>query len=190
MLSSYSKIFNTVLFTIIFSAAIYAQPTKGEFVNASIGLGFSYSNDGSNYSSSGFNFHAEYVFCNSKWIGFRPYLGVISTSNTVDENYKDSSQYIVTTQALLIGGKARFCAPIPYITPYLDLGLGASIGTFRTLTPNSDKKKSGIIPHIPLSLGLMLGRKHNFDISFTYYLQNSINQFAIVAAFGISFPVE
>lgn len=189
MSQHYSKILKNVLFSIVFSTSLYAQPRKGEFINATIGLGFSFADDGTNYSSSGFYFQGEYVFCSSSWVALRPYVGVISTSNTVDE-YNLPTNYIATSQALLLGGKARFCAPIPYIAPYIDLGFGASIGTFRTFTPLTDKKKSGIIPHIPFSLGLLLGKKHNFDVAFTYYFQNAVSQYVGAAAFGVTFPVD
>lgn len=189
MLQNYSKILMTVLFSVVFSTTIYAQPQKGEFIKASVGLGVTLPNDQSKFRASGLYFQGEYVFCNSSWIAFRPYLGVISTSNTVNE-FDLPTNYVVTSQAVLLGGKARFCAPIPYIAPYIDLGLGASIGTFRTFTPQINEKKSGVIPHIPFSIGLLLGRKHNFDVAFTYYIQNSISQIAGAAAFGVSFPVD
>lgn len=189
MLKNYSKILFTFLFAIVFSTAIHAQPRKGEFINATVGLGISIPNDESKYSANGYYFQGEYVFCSSKWLALRPYLGVLSTSNTVDENNLPTS-YIVTTQAVLLGGKARFCAPIPYVALYIDLGLGASIGTFRTFTPLTNEKKSGVIPHIPWSVGLLLGRKHNFDVSFTYYVQSAVGQTVGAAAFGVSFPVD
>ncbi|MBC7556246.1 MAG: hypothetical protein H7195_04715 [Chryseobacterium sp.] len=189
MSQQYSKILQTVLFSVVFSTTIYAQPRKGEFVNASIGLGISTTDEETEYKATGYYFQAEYVFCNSRWLAFRPYLGVLSTSNTVDGNNLPTS-YIVTTQALLLGGKARFCAPIPYVAPYIDLGLGASIGTFRTFTPLTNEKKSGVIPHFPFSIGLLLGKKHNFDVAFTYYYQSAVGQTVGAAAFGVSFPAD
>lgn len=189
MTQHYSKIFKTLFVTIIFSTAIYAQPRKGEFINASIGLGISTTDEETEYKATGYYFQGEYVFCSSRWLAFRPYLGVLSTSNTVDGKNLPTS-YVVTTQALLLGGKARFCAPIPYVAPYIDLGLGASIGTFRTFTPLINEKKSGIIPHFPFSIGLLLGKKHNFDVAFTYYYQSAVSQTVGAAAFGVSFPVD
>lgn len=189
MTQRYSKILKTVLFSIVFSTAIYAQPRKGTFINASVGLGISIPNDQSNYMGTGYYFQGEYVFCSSRWVALRPYVGVISTSNTEDE-FNLPTYYIVTSQALLLGGKARFCAPIPYIAPYIDLGLGASVGTFRTFTPYTNYKKSGVIAHFPFSIGLLLGKKHNFDVAFTYYYQNAVSQTVGAAAFGVSFPVD
>lgn len=44
--------------------------------------------------------------------------------------------------------------------------------------------------HIPFSIGLELGKKHNFGIAFTYYFHISVEQFAGAAAIGLSIPLK
>ena len=44
--------------------------------------------------------------------------------------------------------------------------------------------------HIPWSIGVALGPKHNFEISFTYYDHPSVDQTCGAAAFGFSFPLK
>lgn len=96
----------------------------------------------------------------------------------------------ITSKAFLFGGKARVCAPIPYIAPYLETGLGLSIGSFETYTPSTNSSKNGLIMHIPFSIGLAVGKKHNIDIGFTYYYHQSAKQFSGATAFGLSFPMN
>ncbi|WP_309640995.1 hypothetical protein [Flavobacterium sp.] len=126
----------------------------------------------------------------SDWFGIRPYVGFVITSPDKNEKPETQPDYTATTKALLLGGKVRICAPIPYVAPYLEAGLGLSIGAFETYTPDEHIKKSGVIPHIPFSLGLALGRKHLVEFAFTYYFQPSINQFSGAAALGFSFPLK
>ena len=122
----------------------------------------------------------------SKWFSVRPYAGIILTSENESENQQNPLNYKVTSKAFLLGGKARICAPIPYIAPYLETGLGISIGSFETYTPSTNISKSGLIMHIPFSIGLALGKKHKVDIAFTYYYHPSVKQFSGAAAFGAS----
>lgn len=96
----------------------------------------------------------------------------------------------MTSNAFLFGGKTRIKAPIPWVAPYFEIGIGASIGTFETVTPFTNINKTGLLFHIPVAIGLELGRRHNFDFSFTYYYHNSVKQFSEAAAFSFSFPLD
>jgi hypothetical protein len=44
--------------------------------------------------------------------------------------------------------------------------------------------------HIPFTIGLAIGRKHNLDFAFTYYYQPSVEQFSGATAIGFSFPLK
>ena len=44
--------------------------------------------------------------------------------------------------------------------------------------------------HVPFSIGLALGRNHNFDVGFTYYIHDAAKQFNGAFAVGYSFPLE
>ena len=80
-------------------------------------------------------------------------------------------------------------APIPYVAPYLEIGIGASIGSFITFTPTTDIEKKGIISHVPFTIGLELGKNRDIDLAFVYYYQNSVEHFTGAAAIGISIPL-
>jgi len=182
------NIFLILILTLFLNLA-NAQPRKGEFINASIGLGLSAPDDNSDIDGNGFYAQGEYVFGITKWFGLRPYAGFIITSSPKNE-IENQPQYKVTSKAFLFGGKARICAPIPWIAPYIESGIGASIGSFETYTPFTNIKKSGILLHVPFTLGLALGPKHNVDIAFTYYFHSEADQFSGAAAFGLTFPIN
>lgn len=183
-------IFFITLFTILLSNSSTAQTGKGEFIDVSIGLGYSFPSYDSDLSGSGFYAQGEYVYNFSKWFGIRPYAGLILTKADKNVNQQDLTEYKVTSNALLLGGKVRVSAPIPWIAPYFEIGIGTSIGSFETYTPYTNIKHNGILMHIPWSIGLALGRKHNFDIAFTYYDHPYVNQTDGAAAIGFSFPLD
>ena len=90
----------------------------------------------------------------------------------------------------LLGGKARVKAPIRWVAPYIEIGIGTSIGKFETITAYDNIDKSGIIYHIPFSLGLELGRNNNVDLGLVYYFQPSVEQFVGAITVGITFPLK
>lgn len=177
-----------LFFVVIFSNFTSAQSKKSEFITASIGFGLSAPNDNFKARGTGFYAQGEYIFGLKSWVDIRPYVGLIFTSPSNIDNNPSLSEYKVTSNALMIGGKARILAPIPYFAPYFELGLGASVGSFQTYTAKTNIKKNGIIPHVPFSIGIAVGRNHNFDFKFTYYFQSTVEQFCGAAAIGYSFP--
>lgn len=179
-----------IILTILVSTKVSGQLIKEKSIDISIGYGLSAPFDDVDISSSGFYLQGEYVLTLAKWIDIRPYAGLILTKTNTKDNEQNQPAYKTTTNAFLIGGKTRITAPIPWVAPYFEIGIGASIGSFETFTPSTNIDDSGLILHIPFSLGLELGLKHNFDIAFTYYFHNSVEQFAGAAAFGISFSLD
>lgn len=185
---SFRNIFAFII-VLLFSDFIEAQPQKGEFLNVSIGYGQSAPYDDVDISGSGLYVQAEYVIGLTKWLGIRPYAGLIFTSPNKSDN-QGLSEYKVTSNAFLIGGKARLLAPIPWVAPYFEIGLGASIGKFVTHTPMINKEGKGILMHIPVTIGLALGQQNNIEIAFTYYYNPSVEQFSGAIALGLSFPLN
>lgn len=177
------------LLALFFSYSLKAQPRTGEFINASIGIGISAPYEDVDISSTGFYAQGEYILGITKWFGLRPYAGIVLTSGNDTEN-ESLKEYKVTTKAFSFGGKIRLAAPIPYAAPYIESGIGASIGTFKTYTTITNIKKSGVLLHIPFSLGLAVGRKHEVDIAFTYLFIPAAEQFSGAAAFGLLFPLN
>lgn len=182
----------SIIFTFSFSYLTKAQNT-GKFINASIGLGLTTSyykeKNPDIIDGSGFYAQGEYVIGLTSWFSVRPYAGIIITST--DENLeKNPENYKVTTKAFSMGGKVRICAPIPWVAPFVEGGIGASIGSFETYLPELHIKKSGAVVDIPFSFGLALGRKNNIDVAFTYLFHPAVDQYSGAIAAGFSFPID
>ena len=181
------KSFLVFLFFSIFSNS-YAQPNEGQFINASIGIGLCAPYDETELTGSGFYAQAEYVWSPNTWFGVRPYAGVVIASGTPED--PGMPEWRIKSNAALLGAKVRLAAPIPYVAPFIESGVGMSIGSFETYTEYTDRKESGVLLHIPFSLGLAIGRRHNYEIKFTYYYHEEVKQFSGAAAFGLTFPID
>ncbi len=179
-----------ILFILFFSTQGNAQNIQNTSIDISIGLGLSTPYDDVPIVDSGFYLQGEYVLGLARWFSLRPYAGLILTKSNGEDTNQNATNYKSTSKAFLIGGKARITAPIPWVAPYVEGGIGMSLGSFVTLTPATNIDQSGLILHIPFSLGLELGPKHSVDIAFTYYFQPSVKQYAGAAAFGISIPLN
>jgi hypothetical protein len=179
-----------IVLTVLVSTLAQAQFIKETSIDASIGLGYTFPYDDVNINGSGFYLQGDYVLTLASWIDIRPYAGVILTKADKLENAQDFPDYQTTTNAFFIGGKTRIMAPIPWVSPYIEIGVGASVGAFRTFTPFTDIDKSGLLVHIPWSIGLEIGRHHNFNIAFSYLEHPSAEQVSGAFAVGYSFPLE
>ena len=177
-----------IILSLFTSTQINAQLVKEKSIDVAVGYGESVPYDDVEVTGSGFYLQGEYVLTLAKWIDIRPYAGLILTKSK--DNESNEPEYKSTANAFLFGGKTRIRGPIPWVAPYVEIGIGASIGSFETFTPYTNIDDSGLFFHIPFSLGLELGPKHNFDISFTYYYHNCAEQFSGAAAFGVSFPIR
>jgi hypothetical protein len=113
----------------------------------------------------------------------------LTSADKIDDQ-QNQPEYKVTSKAFLLGGKVRIIAPIPYIAPYFEVGIGISIGSFQTYTPQTNINKNGLITHIPFSIGLALGRKHSVEVAFTYYYHPAVEQVSGAAAIGFTFPLN
>lgn len=185
--STFKGIANTVIVLLFCQNASFAQPQKGRFIDAAIGLGISAPYEDIDIYGTGFYGKVEYVIGYNKWVGIRPYAGVLFTSAVENEDYPDSG---ISSNIFFLGGKGRVAAPIPYIAPFLELGFGLSFGNLTTDFPIVKYKSRGVIPHIPFTFGLALGKNHNVELAFTYLSHINAKQFGGAAALGLSFPLD
>lgn len=153
-----------------------------------MGYGLTSPYDDVDVFGTGFYAQGEYVLEAFSWLDFRTYAGFIFTGESDDQTLPDEFKAI--SSAFLFGGKFRLTAPIPYIAPYFELGLGGSLGKFETITPSTNKSKSGFLVHTPISLGLELGKEKRINLEFTYYFHNSVEQFNGAFALGFSIPLD
>ncbi|GHA26337.1 hypothetical protein GCM10007103_04620 [Salinimicrobium marinum] len=178
-----------VILFIFASLQVQAQFIKEKAIDVSIGSGLSSPYGEYDIMGSGFYTQGEFVLSLNNWIDIRPYAGLILTKPGGDDTENKEAGYKSTANAFLFGGKTRLTIPIPWVAPYFEIGVGASIGSFETFTPDTDLEESGFIYHTPISLGLELGPMHNFNLEFTYYYHDSVQQTAGAVAFGVSIPV-
>ncbi|MBP1225890.1 autotransporter outer membrane beta-barrel domain-containing protein [Flavobacterium sp. 1355] len=185
-------IFISIALISLFPNLTNAQ-TEGNFIKASIGFGSSTSNyeEENPEIIDGFGFYAEgeYVMGVTKWFSIRPYAGVILTSSD-DDKLKNPQGYKVETKAFFLGGKVRLCAPIPWVAPFIEAGIGTSLGSFETYTEVINVKKNGAQFHIPIGLGLAVGRKNNIEIGISFYAHPSAEQSFGGFTAGYSFPLD
>lgn len=181
-----------LIFALYFSNPVIAQ-TKGRFIKASIGFGSSTSDyeEENPEIIDGFGFYAqgEYIIGLTRWFSVRPYAGAIFTS-TDEDKIKNPEGYKVETNAFLLGTKVRLCAPIPWVAPFIETGIGASIGSFETYTNYVDEKKSGVVAHVPVGFGLALGPKNNIEIGVSFYSNLSTKQSFGGFTAGYSFAID
>lgn len=177
-----------VVLIILGSTQAKAQFIKERSLDVSIGMGISAPYDEYDISGTGFYAQGEYVLHLASWIDLRPYLGMIIAEKIEDEEKEKG--YRSTSSAALFGGKTRITAPIPWFAPYVEVGYGASIGSFETFTPYTGLEDSGILFHFPFTLGVGLGPDHLVNLEFTYYFHDRVQQFSGAAAVGLSFPLN
>ncbi|WP_268223341.1 hypothetical protein [Sinomicrobium oceani] len=178
------------LCTLFLSYFLHGQTARGEFIQASIGYGMSAPYDDVDILGDGFYAQGEYVLNLKSWLSLRPYAGVILVKTSDKNSMQREAGYEISANAFLLGGKARVIAPIPWVAPYVEGGIGTSLGSFVTNTGYTDLKKSGMLWHIPFSFGLLVGRHHNFDIGFVYYFHPSAEQYSGAFAVGMSFALD
>lgn len=183
-----SHFFISLSFLVFICNSINAQTGKGNFVSTSIGVGLVMTDDETAISGSGFYAQGEYVYNVLSWVGLRPYVGVVFASGE-SEDY-GTERYEVKQNALLLGGKARITVPIPYVAPFIESGIGFSLGEFKTYTPTADNEKKGLQLHIPVIMGLAIGRNHNYELKFVYYVHPNVEQISGGISIGFSFPIE
>lgn len=179
-----------LIFTSLNFSPIHAQPATGKYIDASIGIGYSFADDPSDVIGTGFYLQGEYVLALSKWFGVRPYAGMLLTWDTETEDALGIIQDRATASIFMLGAKVRLVAPIPWVAPFAAAGIGLSLGSLETITQFTSNNKNGITPHIPLSLGLAIGRNHRFELAFMYYYHPSADQVNGAAAIGFSFPLK
>jgi hypothetical protein len=164
------------------------MPPQFVAVQAGLGLSAPYHDDMS--TGEGFFLQGEYVLVPTAWFSPRAYAGTLITFSSPDGYCSDQDIGCeVSAKIGFLGAKGRLTIPIPYIAPFLELGVGASIGSMRTRTPTTNEKLAGVTYHIPVAVGLSLGEDHNWDLMFSFLYHPSEKQVGGAIALGLSFQV-
>lgn len=179
-----------IVFVILASTEVQAQfiEEKSHYISLGLGMSAPYENLDL-LQNPGVYAQGEYVLSPASWIDIRPYAGLILTKFKEKDPDEVEPKYRSSANALLLGAKTRITAPVSLVAPYFEIGVGASLGSFETITPYKTIEENGVFLHIPFSLGLEFGSQKNIDFKLTYYFHNNFEQFTGAAALGISYPV-
>jgi hypothetical protein len=154
----------------------------------SIGPAFAFPDDSNQNDGYGLGVYAgfEYALLPTRWFSPRAFAGLLLAS--ADENSCNGGALPchVSAQIGVLGIKARFTIPIPYVAPFIEAGVGMSVGAMSTQTVDIDKRLSGVAYNIPLSIGLSfgIGQRRFMELAFAFLDHPELSQ--IDGAFTVS----
>jgi hypothetical protein len=156
----------------------------------SLGLGMSGATQtGAHATADGFYGEGEYWIAPLSWLQLRSFAGVLLTS-TDPHTCSNASSCDVSERILFGGGKIRLLAPIPYVAPYVETGLGLSFGSIRAVDVNVDQRMNGITYNIPFAFGLALGEYHTIDLGLGYLFHPAAWSLSGALAVGLTFRLN
>jgi hypothetical protein len=155
------------------------------------GLGFTFPADDTidddAIGNGGFG-EVEYIYQRLEWLTPRAYAGAVLTWPVADCGYNPCD---VSSKIGFVGVKGRLLAPIPYLAPFIELGVGASLGSLSTRVATLvDVEESGLMYHIPFALGLVLGKSREVELSLAYLFHPAQEQYIGALALGFTFPLH
>ena len=121
------------------------------------------------------------------WLHLRSYVGFLGTSANQTE-CQLAGGCDVSEDIGFVGGKLRLLAPIPYVAPFIETGLGLSFGTIHATDVGVDRTTTGAVLDIPLGFGLSLLAQHNFDVMISYLFHLGAEAFGGAISIGLTIP--
>jgi hypothetical protein len=165
-------------------------------VQVSGGMGFSFPESGGQPYGVGGGVLLEYFAGWTKWVDGRLYGGAL-VSGTRQDSCGSVPPCAVSSQVGIAGAKIRMMIPIPIMSPFLELGAGVSAGAIQTRygyfesgAPSAsivDEAHSGLMVHVPVTLGLAFGAHRQHDVSFDYFPHPGRDHVASMLSIGIGF---
>jgi len=150
------------------SRASAEAPPPLHWVGGDLGYGISSPYDDSATLGTGVLAMGQYAYRASSWVEPRGYAGLLLTFPDDEACLPTTAECEVTSKIGFLGAKGRFTIPIPYIAPFIELGVGLSLGVLKTKTESTDEYTAGAAVHIPFTLGLALGEHHEYEVEFLY----------------------
>ncbi len=119
------------------------------------------------------------------------YVGAIFTAPYDDSCWHADNSCNVSASTIFTGGKVRLMIPIPWVGPFIEAGLGVSAGRITSMAGKSDDRQdSGLLLHVPISLGLALGEDHGYTLAFSYLGYPQKNHVDGAMGIGINIPLN
>lgn len=172
-----------------FDTPAVAASDRAVSVSAGLGLAVPSRQNGQNVPGTGEGGFAqiEYIFRSIDWATPRLYAGGLLTAAQSDCG-PGVVPCDVSANIFFAGGKLRLMAPIPYVGPFIEAGIGASAGKLSTRSGQVvDLTGSGVMLHVPLAIGLALGDRHQFEVGFWYLVHPAQKLICGAAAVGLTF---
>ena len=117
------------------------------------------------------------------WLVPKAYAGVLVTGADSSSCDGGATPCDVSAKIGFAGGKVRLIAPIPYVAPFIEGGIGLSFGALTSRNPEADYGTANVAYHVPIGAGLVLGEM--FELGLEYLLHPGAGQ--IDGAFALSF---
>lgn len=179
----------SALSALLGSATARAEP-RPDLLELGAGVGYTLANDSRRVEESGSGMGlwlgGTYRRPLTRWFVPSVYAEAVATSRDKD----GCGGCLAETRALFVGTQARLILPVPYFSPFLELGVGVGAGRFETLTREIDRKLTSVAFHIPLTLGVMLGRQSDVSVGLRYLVVPRAEQIAGALAVSLTFPIE
>ena len=183
---------------IVASVSLALGPTEGSAqaagdVRLAGGLGISFAPDARDGLGLGASLVADYPLVPAVWGGIRLYAGGFASATEESSCPGSVEPCSISSTLAVLGTKVRLLVPIPYVGPYFEVGLGASAGSLETrIGPSGtldgiDERHSGLMLHVPFSVGLAFGARHQHALSFDYFAHPGRDHVAGAFALGIGF---
>jgi len=165
-----------------------AQPSDWLLVYGGLGASFTLV-EGANGTGSGGYVAAEAFHLVEEWFTPRAYLGLLLTW---PEN--DCGPGVVPCEIwariFFLGIKGRLMAPIPWVGPFIEAGVGLSLGTLTTRNGAIvEAAARGVIPHVQWAVGLAIGPRHDVSLSLQYLEHTRGKQTGAALAAGFAFQL-
>lgn len=125
------------------------------------------------------------------WAQVRVYGGGFFSRTRAESCARSVEPCTVSSNIGVAGAKLRLLAPIPYVAPYFEFGMGTSLGSVTTRVgaygayPLLDESHSGVLFHVPLAWGFAFGRNYRHKVSLEYFVHPGRKHVTGVLALGI-----
>lgn len=171
-------------------APVSAQD-KGQYqVSGGLGISFAPDREGGGVGGS---ILLERSFLSESWGGARIYAGGLISEADHDTCTVGIRPCSISSQIAVTGAKLRLVVPIPYVGPFFEFGAGLSVGSIESRLGAErglaaiDERHTGVMFHVPVSLGLSFGSRHQHDLSIDFFSHPGRSHVAGSFSLGIGF---
>jgi hypothetical protein len=171
----------------------FAAPASAQslhHIGVAAGIGYTDPLDSVPGSGSGGFAEIEYTYRAVEWLTPGGYVGTLITGSREDCG-SGVEPCDVSASVGLIGVRLRLMAPVPYVAPFVEGGVGASLGSVETRVGQVvAESSSGVTVHLPVAVGLALGEFHEFEIGLRYLFHPRERQVGSAFALGFGFAID